>query len=89
VTKAIDRAHRDSAGDAGRVLISRDAAADWYGALNTARLALEARHKFGNANHGRPNPQVVAGFSSEKRAAFLRERLYCALQCALLDHAFG
>lgn len=88
VAKAIHRAHQDSAGGAGLVLIPRDAGAEWYGALNNARLALEARHKFGRDSHDRPRPQVVAGFSSEKRAAFLRERLYCALQCALLEHAF-
>ena len=81
VTGVIGEAYAEHQGGSGRVIIPRDASMDWYGVLNRARLALEARHHF--AAQEKP---VQAG--SEKHAARLRDRLYCALQSLLLDHAF-
>ena len=82
VTRTLGEAYTAHQGGPGRVIIVRDAAMDWYGVLNRARLALEARHHF--AARGKS-----AQADSEKHSARLRDRLYCALQSLLLDHALG
>ena len=81
VVSTIGAAHAACQGVRGRVIVPREAAMDWYGVLNRARLALEARHRF--AADGMPTKA-----EKEKHAARLRDRLYCALQSLLLDHAF-
>lgn len=81
VTEAIERAFADCHGGAGSLEIARDAAHDWYGVINRARLALEARYQFAGEKPGPHMPPDV-------RAARLRDRLYCALQSLILDHAF-
>lgn len=81
VATSLEKAFEAHQGGAGRVVIPRDAAHDWYGVLNRARLALEARYRFGAA-------KGAAHADPEKHAARLRDRLYCALQSLLLDHAF-
>ncbi len=83
VTSAIARAHEAHQGGGGRVLVARDAGADWYGVLNRARLALESRYKLAEERgDGEEGP------ARGEHAARLRDRLYCALQSLLLDHAF-
>ena len=66
----------------GRLFIEREDGAEWYGALNQARLALERRYKFG------PTQEVtsVESFPAAKRSAFIRSQFYCALQSVLLEH---
>ena len=66
----------------GEVFIGRGEGAEWYGALNQARLALERRYKFG-PSHG---VTEVESFSAAKRSAFIRSQFYCALQSVLLEH---
>lgn len=88
VARVIEDAHRASKGGGGHVMIPRESSGDWYGTLNQARLALEARHGFGADGGAAKSKAAVAGYPAEKRAAFLRERLYCALQCVILDHTF-
>jgi len=67
---------------AGDVFIRREAGADWYGALNQARLALESRYRFGGLQGGAD----LEMFPEAKRSAFLRSQFYCALQGILLEH---
>lgn len=81
VRERVERGHEGCGGQAGFLVIPRDAAQDWYGVLNRARLALEARFRFAGQKAG---PQMPP----EMHAARLRDRLYCALQSLLLDHAF-
>ena len=81
VTKAIEHAFAACHGGAGALVIPRDAAHDWYGVINRARLALEARYRFAGEIPGPHMPPDV-------HAARLRDRLYCALQSLILDHAF-
>ncbi len=66
----------------GEVLIVREDGAEWYGALNQARLALERRYKFGPSQEATD----VEEFSAAKRSAFIRSQFYCALQSVLLEH---
>ena len=72
-------------GEGGTLFIKREDAEAWYGALNQARLGLEARFQFG------PSEVVVvedlAGFSEEKVGGFFRMRFYTRLQGLLLDYA--
>lgn len=87
VARAIEDAHRAHKGGPGQMTIPREAGGDWYGTLNQARLALEARHSFG-ADGIANSAAALTGYPPEKRAAFLRDRFYGALQCVILDHVF-
>ena len=66
----------------GEVFITKEDADNWYGALNQARLALEARYKFG------PSEEIedVGSFDDDKRSAFVRNQFYNALQGVLLEY---
>ena len=66
----------------GALVIVREDGAEWYGALNQARLSLERRYKFGPPQ----NVTDVENFSAAKRSAFLRSQFYCVLQSVLLEH---
>jgi len=81
VSSSIEEACKAHEGGKGGVDITLDRCQDWYGVLNRARLALEARHQLA-ANRG------TAPAAPEAYAARLRDRLYCALQSLILDHAF-
>lgn len=80
VARSIDEARRVHEFGEGNLMISVDAAMDWYGVLNRARHALESRH--GLAARRKQSPDDL-----EVRSASLRDRLYCAMQSLLLDHS--
>ena len=81
VKMVIKTARSEARGEVGPLWIIPREAQRWYGALNQARLALEARHHFG------PGEGVdIESLPMEKRGAFMRSQFYCALQSALLDH---
>lgn len=69
----------------GSVSISKEEANEWYGALNQARLALEARYQFGEAEE----VEELDAFSPEKRSAFVRNQFYVSFQSILLDYVMG
>lgn len=64
----------------GHLWIHRPDAGHWYGALNQARLAIEARHHFGPRASFKPEE-----FDDQKRSAFFRSQFYQAVQSLLLD----
>jgi hypothetical protein len=66
----------------GEVFITKEDAENWYGALNQARLALEARYKFGESEE----IEDLEDFDDDKRSAFVRNRFYNALQGVLLEY---
>ena len=66
----------------GEVLIRKEEAEDWYGALNQARLGLEGRYHFGQMDE----IEGMDGFTEDKRYAFVRSQFYCALQSVLLEY---
>ena len=83
VRDTIHAAQQESTDSAeGMFLIMRAEGAQWYGALNQARLALETHYRFG------PGEEVneVESFPPPKRSAFIRSQFYCALQSVLLEH---
>lgn len=86
VADAITEAQREAetAGGApeGQVFIARSEGDEWYGALNQARLALEAHFQFGPM----AEVEMPETFSDIKRSAFIRSQFYCALQSVLLEH---
>ena len=69
----------------GEVFITKEEADDWYGALNQARLALEARFKFGESEEIE-DLKDLEDFSDAKRSAFVRNHFYNALQGVLLEY---
>jgi len=82
VKKVVDTARSEAPSGVASLWVKPSDAQRWYGALNQARLALEARHHFG------PGEGVdLEKLALEKRGAFMRSQFYCALQSALLDHA--
>lgn len=82
VKMTIESARHEASGALGPIWIIPREAQRWYGALNQARMALEARYHFG------PSDGIdFEKLSSEKRGAFMRSQFYCALQSALLEHA--
>ena len=66
----------------GQFFITQAEGAQWYGALNQARIALETHYQFG------PGQELteVESFPAPKRSAFIRSQFYCALQSVLLEH---
>ena len=78
---AITAARFEAGGGAGPLWITRDDGFHWYSALNQARLALEERFGFGPSELIDP-----AELPSDKRSAFIRSQLYCAIQSLLLEH---
>lgn len=81
VAQTVGQAHAAHNGGPGRVVILQNAAPDWYGVLNRARLALEHRHRFSTL-------ETISTKDLATHGARLRDRLYCALQSLLLDHSF-
>jgi hypothetical protein len=80
VAAAVEEAMLDAAGQAGSLVIPRDAGEAWYGALNQARLALEERFHFGAADQLDP-----AALKPVRRSALFRGQFYLALQGILLE----
>ena len=78
---AIASAQVDAGGEPGALWITPDDAADWYGALNQARLALEEVYHFGPGENIYP-----ASLPPVPRDAFRRSQFYCAIQSLLLEH---
>jgi hypothetical protein len=82
VAAAVKEARAKAGGGAaaGPLWIHRSDAMHWYGSLNQARLALEARHHFGDRT------RLPAGERDEqRRSAFFRNQFYQAIQSLLLD----
>lgn len=80
VVRAIDAGRGEGGFETGVVVIPRTEFLDWYGALNQARLALEAVHQFG------PKPLAIAeDHAPERRAAYFRSQFYSFLQSNLLE----
>ncbi|MCP5534632.1 MAG: hypothetical protein H7A51_00170 [Akkermansiaceae bacterium] len=65
------------------VFITRPQAEKWYGAINQARLSLEARYKLA-AIDGIEGPGPEA--APELRSAYFRDRFYLFLQSMLLEY---
>ena len=81
VKMTIESACHEASGGVGALWVIPREAQRWYGALNQARMALEARYHFG--------PSDGIDFEKlplEKRGAFMRSQFYCALQSAMLEH---
>ena len=81
VKMTIESACHEASGGVGPLWVIPREAQRWYGALNQARMALEARYHFG--------PSDGIDFEKlplEKRGAFMRSQFYCALQSAMLEH---
>ncbi len=57
-------------------------AEQWYGAVNQARLALEARYKLSKLDD-------LEGAPDEMRSAYFRDRFYLMLQSMLLEYVMG
>lgn len=79
VAQAIEQAARQCGGQAGPLLVGREDAEAWYGALNQARLALEAEHSFG------PRGEAPGPADPVRRSAYFRSQFYLAVQQMLLD----
>jgi len=75
VAKAVQRSREQSEGS---VIISPYDAIHWYGALNQARLALQARYKLDAM-------ESLDSISTEVVEAFYRDRFYASLQGLLLE----
>lgn len=69
----------------GEIIISKEHAEDWYGALNQARLGLEKIHHFG------PEDELEPTDLEDKTAleAHLRGRFYSAVQGLLLEYVIS
>lgn len=83
VAASIELACKEHDGGGGGFTIDPQYSHDWYGVLNRARLALESKY------HLAASRKNAGEMTSEIHAAYLRDRLYCALQSLILDHAFG
>jgi hypothetical protein len=81
VQTAVAVARFESAGSPGPLWITPEDAAQWFSALNQARLALEDRFHFGPSERIQP-----ANLQPSSRSAFLRSQFYCAVQSLLLEH---
>lgn len=80
VKMVIETARSEASGGVGPLWIIPREAQRWYGALNQARMALEAIHHLG------PSDGIdFEKLTLEKRGAFMRSQFYCALQSALLE----
>lgn len=78
VRRAIEEAAAQAHEGAGQVTITHDTVEQWFGTLNQARLALEARYQF----HGAAQTE-----NSERMFAYQRSQFYTAIQGLLLDRA--
>lgn len=75
---AIELELRDAKPGSGQaVFIAREDAEAWYGGLNQARLALEARHRLSEVE-----PDGIEG---ARRSAWFRSQFYLQLQSLLLE----
>ena len=79
VMKAVVKAKK--AGEDEVVIEPADADA-WYGALNQARLAMEAKYRFGPRELSDPSQLQ----SNEMRSAYYRNDFYCTVQSLLLEY---
>jgi len=69
-------------GEGEAIHIDKESAETWYGALNQARLELEAKYKFGPREDREPGEIK----DRSARAAFYRNDFYCTVQSLLLEH---
>jgi hypothetical protein len=74
---------REAEGDG--VLVEKADAEAWYGALNQARLAMEAKYHFGPRELRDPSELE----ESEARSAYFRNEFYCTVQSLLLEYVMG
>lgn len=72
-------------GEEEAVHIDKESAETWYGALNQARLELEAKYHFGQGERG--NPDEIADGAA--RAAFYRYDFYFTVQSLLLRYVMA
>lgn len=79
VVQAVKRAQRAKVKE---IVIEPREADLWYGALNQARLSLEAKHKFGPREFAEPGEIT----DREMRSAFLRDEFYLTLQSLILKY---
>ncbi len=83
VRDSVEAAQQEAPGPSGGTLfIMKEEAADWYGALNQARLALESRYQLEGGEEG----DTMEQFPPPKRSAYIRSQFYRALQSVLLEH---
>lgn len=80
VNASVRHAETQAQGGPGAIWITRQDGPIWFSALNQARLAIEDYHHF-----SRQEPQDLSALDPIQRAAFLRYRLYHAIQSQLLD----
>ena len=62
--------------------ITRDLGYDWFSSFNQARLAIEARHSFGDAT----KDEIMKSSNPAKCSAYYRSQFYGAVQGLLLEH---
>ncbi len=82
ITRCVADARATAHGGPGSILIRREEAEMWYGALNQARIALENRHDLAAAVAG----EDVMAMSRPRRSAYFRSHIYLQIQSMLLDN---
>jgi hypothetical protein len=80
VGRAIESALGDDPEEGGSISIARSDAEAWYGALNQARLALEAEYQLGGMGDAAPDRSDTG-----RRSAHFRSQFYLAVQEMLLQ----
>ena len=81
IARAVGEAREDAQDGPGLIVIRREDADLWYGALNQARLALEERHQLAGATA----VEDVMALPRPRREAYFRSHVYLQLQSMLLD----
>ena len=77
------RASKDPSDEEGEIVILKEEADLWYGALNQARLSMEERYRLGP----RDIREVEAFGDEEVKSAHYREEFYVAVQSLLMQYA--
>jgi hypothetical protein len=79
VYHAIEKAAVDASEQAGPLFVEKQDAINWYGALNQARLTLQARYELPL------DEDELLGIEPERRGAFFRSDFYSIIQSLLID----
>jgi hypothetical protein len=79
VYHAIEKAAAEAKEQEGALFVEKEDALTWYGALNQARLTLQAMH------HLPQTPSELQGMEPERRGAFYRSQFYCIIQTLLIE----
>ena len=77
------RKSEDSSEEEGEIVILKEEADMWYGALNQARLSMEARYRLGP----REEREIEEVSDEEVKSAHYREEFYVTVQSLLMQYA--